>query len=194
MDSTEDMSERLKMVDMHDYFIKQIDKEMKEKEYITACWLIYSCLENRYFRTVKKLKRFCDASSKSEQCKSEKNKIALSTKIHCIKRLYDNNVSCIHDTFEEKLFDDTINWIKKRNELMHNLLSLEEYKNCNEEFKKCAKDGKRLLTKTYTACTAFRKEFYDKNYKFEFPERAMKECRCGKGRDECDNNTENKKF
>ncbi len=59
MESTENMESRLQRVDMHDFFLNKIDVAMKEKRYIEASWLIYSCLENRYFRTVEKVKNQC---------------------------------------------------------------------------------------------------------------------------------------
>lgn len=52
MKSTEKMCTRLQRVEMHDYFIKRIEASMKDEDYIAASWLIYACLENRYFRTL----------------------------------------------------------------------------------------------------------------------------------------------
>ena len=56
MKSTEKYEDREKRVDMHNFFISKIDDAMKNKRYIEASWLIYSCFENRYFRTVEKSK------------------------------------------------------------------------------------------------------------------------------------------
>lgn len=55
MKSTEQKGERLKRVDMHNFFMEKIDDAMKNKRFIEASWLIYSCFENRYFRTVEKI-------------------------------------------------------------------------------------------------------------------------------------------
>ena len=52
MKSTEKMEERLNLVDMHDFFLKKIDDAIGEERYIEASWLIYSCMENRFFRTL----------------------------------------------------------------------------------------------------------------------------------------------
>lgn len=59
MKSTEKFEGREKRVDMHNFFIGKIEDAMKGKRYIEASWLIYSCFENRYFRTVdlERLKR-----------------------------------------------------------------------------------------------------------------------------------------
>ena len=52
MKSIEKMEERLERVDMHDFFLQKIEKAMKEEKYIEASWLIYACIENRFFRTL----------------------------------------------------------------------------------------------------------------------------------------------
>ena len=52
MKSTEAMDLRLKRVDMHDYFLNKIEESIHKQDYIAASWLIYSCFENRYFRTI----------------------------------------------------------------------------------------------------------------------------------------------
>lgn len=62
MKSTEKYEDREKRVDMHNFFISKIDDAMKNKRYIEASWLIYSCFENRYFRTVEKIKEQCKYS------------------------------------------------------------------------------------------------------------------------------------
>lgn len=36
--------------------MEKIDDAMKKKRFIEASWLIYSCFEDRYFRTVEKIK------------------------------------------------------------------------------------------------------------------------------------------
>ena len=59
MKSTEDMEQRLQRVDMHEYFLNRITAAMEEENYIEASWLIYSCFENRYFRTIQKYRESC---------------------------------------------------------------------------------------------------------------------------------------
>lgn len=54
MKSTESIESRKKRVEMHDYFLNRIDESINNKHYIEATWLIYSCFENRYFRTLLK--------------------------------------------------------------------------------------------------------------------------------------------
>lgn len=176
MKSTEKKEERLRRVDMHDFFLNRIDDALSNKRYIEASWLIYSCFENRYFRTVEKIKRDCKYSQR--KCKKGTNELALRTKVRCIQRLANENCVCFSNAFPDSLFTDTIDWIKERNSMMHNLLKLEEYQNMDKQFEKNAKEGYKLLKRTYNACTEFRKIYYDENYTFVFPENAMEKCSC----------------
>jgi hypothetical protein len=179
MESKESFDERLKRVDMHDYFLDKIDNAMKSGNYITASWLIYSCLENRYFRILLKFRDKCKYNRSKSKCDhSNKNTLALCTKIHCVQRLHENNVECIKQNFRFDLFNETTDWVKSRNELMHNLLALEEYTLTDEKFKQNAESGLKLLKETYESCTKFRKHFYEESYIFEFPSEAMEKCPC----------------
>ncbi len=186
MESTEEISVRKQMVDMHDYFRKRIDESIKQEHYIEASWLIYSCLENRFFRILNKYKHQCKYCTGKSKCKDKHNKLAISTKIQCVQRLNENNVLCISDNFRDGLFNELMQWTRKRNNAVHDLLSLEKYSNIDEIFKESAIEGKHLLDETYDACTGFRRDFYADGYVFEFPEAAMEDCRCAKS--ENDNN------
>lgn len=179
MKSTEEMSERLKRVDMHDYFLKRIGAAMEHENYIEASWLIYSCFENRYFRTVMKYREKCKyCRSKSKCNRKNKNELALKTKISCVERLYQAGVPCVANAFAEDIFPKTREWVDKRNDLMHDLLSLEYYENTDVRFKKSAEDGLRLLHETYAFCTKFRKLFYADGYEFEMPDVVSDKCSC----------------
>lgn len=176
MDSTEKMIERLKRVDMHDFFLQKIDDAVKEERYIEASWLIYSCMENRFFRTLQKFKKQCKYCQ--GKCRKNKNELAISTKIACIKRLAENHVSCISEAFPLDLLNKIGKWIKSRNDMMHDLLSLETYQDMDERFKTSAFEGQELLGQLYQACTLFRGKFYEDGYVFVFPEAAMEGCSC----------------
>lgn len=179
MKSTEGMSERLKRVDMHDYFLNRINLAMKKGNYIEASWLIYACLENRYFRTIMKYRESCKYCHSKGKCnRKRKNELALKTKISCVERLYHAGVSCISDAFDQDIFQQTKKWVKERNDLMHDLLSLEYYENTDERFKKSAEEGLCLLNKTYESCTKFRELFYADGYQFVMPEDAAEKCPC----------------
>lgn len=188
MKSTEPMESRLKRVDMHNYFLNRIDSGMKNKNYIEVSWLIYSCFENRFYRVVEKYRENCKyCRSKSKCNKKNKNELALATKIKCVQRLHDNNVTCISEAFRYDLYKEILDWVDERNDLMHELLSLEYYENTDDRFKKSAEEGLKLLTETYESCTRFRSIFYTDEYSFEFPEAAMEKCPCKPRKN--DNNT-----
>jgi hypothetical protein len=176
MKSTEKMEERLNLVDMHNFFLKKIDDAICEERYIEASWLIYSCIENRFFRTLQKYKKQCKYCS--GKCKKNKNELAISTKIACVKRLLENNVNCISESFTPELLENTRLWVKNRNNMMHDLLSLETYQDMDERFKISSIEGKELLDQLYNACTLFREKFYTDGYEFVFPEVAMEGCIC----------------
>lgn len=179
MKSTESKDSRLQRVEMHQYFLDKINVAMEGENYIEASWLIYSCFENRYFRTVEKIRENCKYCRSKSNCNhSQKNELALATKIRCIQRLYENSVRCISESFDLQTIKDTLAWIKDRNLLMHELLSLEYYQETDAKFKNSAEEGLILLNKTYAHCTEFRKIFYQKEYVFIFPEQAMEGCPC----------------
>ena len=48
MESTEPMDTRLKMVEMHAFFLEIIDCSINKEEFFEASWLIYSCTGNRF--------------------------------------------------------------------------------------------------------------------------------------------------
>ena len=64
--------------------------------------------------------------------------------------------------------------------MMHDLLSLETYKNMDEDFKTLAIEGEKILRGLYNSCTNFRSKFYSEEYTFVFPEKAMEACPCNK--------------
>lgn len=179
MESTESMDERLSRVGMHSYFLNRIGVAMEHGNYIEASWLIYACLENRYFRTIMKYRENCKyCRSKSKCNKKSKNELALKTKISCVERLHQAGISCITNAFPSSIFQETKKWVDNRNDLMHDLLSLEYYENMDILFKESAEKGLCLLNKTYQSCTKFRELFYTDGYQFEMPESVSEKCPC----------------
>ena len=185
MISTEEKEIRERMVEMHQFFIDKINAAIEDGRYIEASWLIYSCIENRFFRVLQKYKRQCKYCN--GKCNKNKNELAISTKISCVKRLWENKVPCISNSFSPEQLDEISSWVKRRNNMMHDLLSLENYKNTDEDFKKSAIDGQDILSKLYDSCTKFRREFYSDGYAFVFPEKSMEGCPCnrnGRGKED----------
>lgn len=189
MKSTEDKKIRLDMVDMHQFFLNKIDDSINNERYIEASWLIYSCMENRFFRTIKKFNDGCKCSNKY---KNNKNFLSLSTKIQCIRRLCENDVECISKSFTLSQLDKIKNWTKKRNDLMHNLLTLDKYKDTDIDFKNIAIEGRIILENLYASCTEFRRIFYSDNYKFCFPDEAKKNCYCNRNQKNKNEKTDSK--
>ena len=62
MESTEEKDIRERMVDMHQFFIDRIDVAVRSERFIEASWLIYACIENRFFRILQKYKSQCKYS------------------------------------------------------------------------------------------------------------------------------------
>lgn len=179
MKQNESLELRYEMATMHDFFLNKINESIEGKLYFEASWLIYSCLENRFFRVLDKYKRECKYCTKGGKCRKGSNQLALSTKVSCVERLYKENVSCISDSFSGDIFDEVRVWVKSRNRLMHNLLSLEHYEDhFDNDFKELALSGKTIVEDVYDACTKFRGAFFQPDYKFVFPEFCMEECSC----------------
>lgn len=176
MQSIEEMKERLERVDMHDFFLQRIDDAINGERYIEASWLMYSCMENRFFRTLQKYKKQCKYCK--GKCNKNKNELAISTKIACVKRLIENDVTCFSESFSKDLLESIRIWVKSRNTLMHDLLSLETYQDMDAQFKTLSESGKELLDELYASCTIFRSKFFAEGYEFVFPETAMEGCSC----------------
>lgn len=177
MDSTEDIVIRLEMRDMHEFFLDKIRGAVNQDNYFEAAWLEYACLENRYFRVLNKYKKSCMYCK--GKCKSNKNELALRTKIRCVLRLLDAGVKCVSESFSQELITNTLSWVKKRNNLMHGLLALETYQDSfDHAFRELASEGSELVIQTYEACTKFRAIYYQDGYVFCFPEECMEKCAC----------------
>lgn len=170
---------RCEMATMHDFFLKKINESIEGELYFEAAWLIYSCLENRFFRVLDKYKRECKYCTKGGKCRKGSNQLAISTKVNCVERLHKAKVECISESFSNEILDEVKKWIKLRNNLMHNLLSLEHYEDhFDNDFKNLALNGKRIVEDVYEACAKFRESYFRPDYEFVFPESCMEECPC----------------
>lgn len=179
MQSTEPMQVRLDMVTMHKFLDDKIHAAMDAGYYLEASWLIYSCMENRFFRVLDKFKRQCEYCTKTSKCRKGSNQLALSTKVACVDRLRGAGVSCIANAFDQELLKSVKGWAKQRNTLMHNLLSLEHYEeHFNQDFELLATEGIPILAELYEACSVFRKLFFKEDYVFQFPKECMDACAC----------------
>lgn len=162
---------RLEMAKMHDDVLLRIDKAIKNKHSIEACWLCYSCFESRINRTLEKVSELC----KDRRC-IENPKVGISTKIDCLKRLRKAGYIGI-----EKISSNTLGqaraWCSERNSLVHNLMTLNNYYGMDEKFLDLAKRGKPLVEKLYKETTDFRNTYYELDEMPPFPEDVRKKCR-----------------
>lgn len=174
MNPKEPLDERLKMVKMHDDVMKRIDTAIKKKNCIEACWLCYSCMDNRITRTLEKLSEKC--------CKRNcynNPRVGISSRIACLKRLIKK---CYAGTelIESKLLGDIQKWCKTRNTYVHNLITLNNYENIDEKFMTLAKEGKPLVDALYKQMTEFRENYYNLKEMPEFPKDVEQKCQLRK--------------
>lgn len=189
MENKESFEIRSEMASMHGFFRKKIEESMNDGNYFEASWLIYSCLENRFFRVLDKYKTNCKYCKKGSKCRKRSNQLAISTKVSCVERLLDAGVPCIKGSFSSDLLKDVRAWNKKRNRLVHDLLGLDKYEERFENgFKELATEGEAIVVRVYESCTVFRSLFFEDGYEFVFPEECMDGCPCSRNRKEIDNN------
>lgn len=171
MKAKESIEERLKMAQMHDDVLERIDSAIKSKKSIEACWLCYACFESRVTRTLEKLSENCSKKS----C-LRNSRVGIVTRMECIKRLINLSYTDA-GLMDKRLLIDIQNWCKKRNVLVHNLVSLNNYNNMDEKFLNLAKQGKPLVDKLYHQVTQFREDYYCLDKMPPFPICAENKCK-----------------
>ena len=172
-DSFED---RIKMVEMHDDVLQRIDKAIRDKHSIEACWLCYSCFESRITRTLEKVSELCA----ERRCYSNP-KVGIATRIDCLKRLKKLSYAGA-EHFDNQLLGQVYSWCRKRNSLVHALITLNNYFGMDEKFLILAKEGKPLVEKLYAQTTEFRNQYYDLSEMPIFPKEAHDKCKLLKKR------------
>lgn len=178
MESNDSYEDRLKMVDMHEDVLKRIDKAIRNKHSIEACWLCYACFESRIVRTLEKLSEQC-----SERRCFQNHRVGIAARIECIKRLRRQGYPCLV-AFDSNTLGQILSWCKERNTLVHALVTLNNYDGMDKKFLDLAKQGKPLVEKIYLETTAFRNQYYEMEKMPEFPEKALSSCRLLKKPDE----------
>ena len=161
---------REKMAEMHDDVLHRIDDAISKKHSIEACWLCYSCFESRISRTLEKVSQRCPYRI----CYQNHN-VGIKTRIDCLKRLNRRNYP-FQATFDNKLLDTVYEWCKKRNRLVHALITLNNYYGMDDNFLQLAVSGKRLLKALYEQTTDFRNEYYSLPVLPDFPLYACDKC------------------
>lgn len=174
----ENIELRLEMAKMHDEVLDSLEKAIDEKNYVTATWLCYACFESRIGRTLNKLSEKCPC----RKCQNN-NKVGITTRVECVKRCSQNSYRGA-ENFDTKLLGKIKGWLKTRNIYMHNLVSLENYKNKDIQFKELALDGYNYVTELYKETTMFRKEYYKVNKKKKFDDIVLSKCKLAKNKKE----------
>lgn len=170
MKAKENFEERLKMAEMHDDVLQRIEKSIKNKQSIEACWLCYSCFESRITRTLEKVSECC-----AERRCYQNHKVGIKTRIECLKRLKKTSYLGT-DLFDNQLLGQIIGWCHERNTLVHALVTLNNYYGMDEKFLQLAIKGKPLVEKLYAQTTDFRNKYYQTEELSAFPENAHKKC------------------
>ncbi len=171
MKQTEPLETRKKMVYMHDEMRQRLDNAMNNNRYVEASWICYAIFEQRITRIMMKHLKKCP---KGKRRKDERH-VGISTKIQCLKKLTQKGYGA-YSEFDKKLLNDIDKWCKKRNTLVHDLVSLDNYKNYDKEFEALAKAGEPLVKKLYKEAEKIRRWCYKENNNFgKFPEI---KCKC----------------
>ena len=171
MKPVESHEELLKMVEMHNDVLERIDSAIKKKQSIEACWLCYACFESRITRTLEKVSALCDG----QKC-CQNPRVGIATRIACLKRL--KNVSYAGtENFDKQLLGEILSWCRKRNTLVHALVTLNNYYGMDAKFLNLAKEGRPLVEKLYSQTTDFRNEYYKLSEMPPFPKEICNKCR-----------------
>ena len=171
MQPKESLEKRTEMAHMHDDVLKRINKAITGKSYIEACWLCYACFESRVSRIMEKIFGECDKPDRTTD-----RHIGISTKIECLTRLAREGYLNM-----DKKDVDTLNsiksWCKRRNILIHGLVTIEKYDASEKEFKELARGGKTLVTRAYEIAKNIREQYYEAERFPAFSEQVCNRCR-----------------
>lgn len=154
MKKIDEFKTRIEMVDMHNTYISNLKKSFNNKNYIEASWICYSIFEQRVNRIIEKNIQYC-----SKKAKKKGRPASISARINCIINLIEKKYNGL-DNLNKELFNDILKWCDKRNNLVHDLVKLDRYKNYNDEFHDLATNGISLVEKMYEEISKYRKLWY----------------------------------
>lgn len=165
-------SVRLEMAEMHNTYIRKLKLSLKNKNYIETSWICYSIFEQRVTRLIEKNIQYCQKEKKKKG-----RPAGISTRIACVIHLIENKYNGF-ENLNIETFNDILVWCNKRNNLVHDLVKLDRYKNYENEFYELAVNGFGLVKKLYDEISKFREMWY------ELPEPLNKfpefKCKCNK--------------
>lgn len=161
---------RCEMAKMHDTFLNKLDSAMKKKRFVEASWLCYAIFEQRITRIIKKHIVKCPRGKRGK----DEKPIGITTRLLCLQKLCKQKYGPYAD-FDCELLREINTWCKRRNALIHGLVSLEHYKKYDNEFESLSKDGEPLVKRLYAEATKARGWYRADNHLEKFPEI---KCRC----------------
>lgn len=177
MQPQEPLETRLKMVEMHDGVLDRYNKALNDELYIEACWYAYSCFESRINRAISKIAITCSVPMR----KDRSNPAGITTKIECLVRLCRSGHPFLKDVNPDML-SSIKGWCSDRNELVHDLVTLEKYPDSIQKFKNLALRSKKLVAYAYESAGIIRLCYYESDSVPSIPEECSKKCRCKKNR------------
>lgn len=177
MQPQEPLETRLKMVEMHDEVLDWYNKALNDELYIDACWYAYSCFESRIDRAISKIAIACPIPKR----KNRGNPTGITTKIECLIRLCRSGHPFLKDLNPDMLCSIK-GWCSERNDLVHDLVTLEKYPESNQRFKSLAIRSKKLVAYAYESARMIRLYYYESDSVPSIPDECAKKCRCTKKR------------
>lgn len=160
---------------MHDSVLAWIDKALSSEAYVEACWVAYACFESRVNRIIEKVIGGCPKAQRDSMARP----IGITTKIQCLVRLSRTE----HPFFEpgdDEILNSVKGWCKKRNDLVHKMVTPELYDASKQEITSLAKQSRTLVIRSYKMATHVRECFYGVDKVPEISEAAVKACSCNK--------------
>lgn len=133
---------------------------------------IYAIFEQRITGIIEKHISKCP---KGKRGKNERP-VGINTKFICLKKLTKQKYGPF-EAFDGKLLNKVSDWCKKRNELIHDLVRLDRYKEYDREFKELAESGVPLVNEMYKAATEVREWYRSGHTLGRFPEI---KCKCSR--------------
>jgi hypothetical protein len=174
MRAKENYETRNEMAQMHDEYIASLSDAYESKKHIEVVWLCYAIFEQRISRLITKYIDNCTVPERTD-----KKSAAISTRIKCLQKQIDTKYGAF-DGFDSAILTEIQRWCEDRNELVHGLVSLQHYRQYDEEFAELATRGFPLVSSLYDSCTSLRDRWYKSdNPVEEFP---MQKCQCKKNK------------
>lgn len=173
MFANENLKTRKEMVKMHDEYLKRLDEAINNNRYIEASWLCYAIIEQRVSRLILKNLKNCKKNKRTKD-----NTASIKVRLNCIINLIKKNYNNLGQ-LDIELFQKIKKWCELRNDLTHDLVSLDKYKCYDDEFKKLASDGYNLIKELYKESSKYRNLWYHADGCLEaFPESCKSKQQC----------------